>query len=88
MKNEKLLAKIEEKGLLFERLLTHSSIIEIRRVGLFFAIEMKDKETVLDFIEKLKKDLKAIDVRRFKRCMIFYLTGSPDWKKHVYSLLS
>jgi acetylornithine/succinyldiaminopimelate/putrescine aminotransferase len=54
LKNEKLLAKIEEKGLLFERLLTHSSIIEIRRVGLFFAIEMKDKETVQKVVEGCK----------------------------------
>ena len=70
---------------------TSQEIIDDIRINLLNVmpeVPMKDKEVVLDFIEKLKKDLKAIDFRRFKRCMIFYLTGSPDWKKHVYSLLS
>jgi acetylornithine/succinyldiaminopimelate/putrescine aminotransferase len=53
--NEKLVARVEEKGLLFEKLLTHSSVVEIRRVGLFFAIEMKDKETVQKVVEGCKK---------------------------------
>jgi acetylornithine/succinyldiaminopimelate/putrescine aminotransferase len=53
--NEKLVARVEEKGLLFEKLLTHSSVVEIRRVGLFFAIEMKDKETVQKVVEGCKE---------------------------------
>ena len=52
---ENLLADVEEKGKLFEKLLNHSSIIEIRRIGLFFAIEMKNKEMVQKVVEDCKE---------------------------------
>ena len=52
---ENLLADVEEKGKLFEKLLNHSSIIEIRRIGLFFAIEMKSKEMVQKVVEGCKE---------------------------------
>tara|TARA_B100001094_G_scaffold333365_1_gene411121 strand:+ start:6973 stop:8196 length:1224 start_codon:yes stop_codon:yes gene_type:complete len=52
---EKLLDDVEEKGQLFEKLLNHPSIVEIRRIGLFFAIEMKDKETVQKVVEGCKE---------------------------------
>ena len=52
---ENLLADVEEKGKLFEKLLNHSSIIEIRRIGLFFAIEMKNKEMVQKVVEGCKE---------------------------------
>ena len=46
---------LKKKGKLFEKLLNHSSIIEIRRIGLFFAIEMKDKETVHKVVQGCKE---------------------------------
>ena len=52
---ENLLADVEEKGKLFEKLLNHSSIIEIRRIGLFFAMEMKNKEMVQKVVEGCKE---------------------------------
>ena len=36
---EKLLETVEEKGQLFEKLLDHSSIVEIRRIGLFLPLK-------------------------------------------------
>ena len=55
LSKENLLADVEEKGKLFEKLLNHSSIIEIRRIGLFFAIEMKNKEMVQKVVEGCKE---------------------------------
>ena len=52
---ENLLADVEEKGKLFEKLLNHSTIIEIRRIGLFFAVEMKNKEMVQKVVEGCKE---------------------------------
>ena len=46
IQEENLLEHVEEKGQLFEELLRHSSIIEIRRQGLLFAIEFDNAETV------------------------------------------
>ena len=46
LKSENILQNVELKGKLFEKLLAHSSIVEIRRKGLFFAIEMKNKDIV------------------------------------------
>ena len=46
IENEQLLKTVESKGQLFEQLLQHESIIEIRRVGLFFAIEFESAERV------------------------------------------
>jgi len=51
-------------------------------------IPVEKKLEVLDFIEKIQKDILSIDFRIFKRCIIYYLTGSPNWKKHVYYLLA
>ena len=51
-------------------------------------IPIEQKVEVLDFIEKIQKDILSIDFRTFKRCLIYYLTGSPNWKKHIYFLLS
>ena len=46
IQEEKLLKGVEEKGLLFEELLSNSHIKEIRRFGLMFALEFEDFETV------------------------------------------
>ena len=54
LKSENILQKVEFKGKLFEKLLAHSSIVEIRRKGLFFAIEMKNKDIVRRVVEGCK----------------------------------
>lgn len=45
-----LIDEVEEKGKLFEEIINHHSIIEIRRKGLFFAIEMKNPDVVQDIV--------------------------------------
>ncbi|MCT4580557.1 MAG: aspartate aminotransferase family protein [Flavobacteriales bacterium] len=45
-----LIDEVEEKGHLFETIIQHPSIIEIRRKGLFFAIEMDHPDTVQDIV--------------------------------------
>ena len=54
LKSENILQNVELKGKLFEKLLAHSSIVEIRRKGLFFAIEMKNKDIVRRVVEGCK----------------------------------
>jgi len=51
IQEESLLESVEEKGLLFEELLVSKHIKEIRRLGLMFAIEFKDFETVQKIVE-------------------------------------
>ena len=51
IQDENLLEGIETKGALIEELLTHSKVKEIRRKGLFFAIEMDSFETVKSVVE-------------------------------------
>lgn len=46
LQEEKLIEQVEAKGKLFEKYLIHSSIKEIRRVGLFFAIDFESEEKV------------------------------------------
>ena len=69
---------------------TQQIIDDIRKnlEGVMPEVSIEGKLKVLNFIEDLGKNIKSIDFRRFKRCMIFYLTGSPDWKKHINALLS
>lgn len=50
-----LISKVENKGLLFESIIQHPSIKEIRRKGLFFAIEMENAETVQKVVEGCKE---------------------------------
>jgi acetylornithine/succinyldiaminopimelate/putrescine aminotransferase len=46
LQREKLLTKVEAKGKLIEDLLKHQRVKEIRRIGLFFAIDFDSEETV------------------------------------------
>ena len=46
LENEKLVEQVNEKGKLFNKLLKHPRIKEIRSIGLMFAIEMENFETV------------------------------------------
>jgi acetylornithine/succinyldiaminopimelate/putrescine aminotransferase len=50
-----ILDKIESKGQLFESLLNHHLIKEIRRKGLFFAIEMENDDVVQKVVEGCKE---------------------------------
>lgn len=49
--DEGLIDKVEEKGQLIEVLIAHSSIKEIRRKGLMFAIEFDNSERVQSIVE-------------------------------------
>ena len=51
---DNLIASVEKKGQLFEEIITHPSIKQIRRKGLFFAIEMYSPETVQKVVEGCK----------------------------------
>jgi len=56
IENENLLAQTEKKGKLIESLLTHSSIKEIRRIGLMFAIDFDSEERVNRIVQKAIAD--------------------------------
>jgi acetylornithine/succinyldiaminopimelate/putrescine aminotransferase len=43
---EKLVESVEEKGMLFEKLLKHAAIKEFRRIGLMMAIEFENEDLV------------------------------------------
>ena len=53
---DNIVENVEKKGIYFEKLLKHSSIIEIRRIGLFFAIEMINAEIVQKVVEGCKEN--------------------------------
>ena len=50
--NEGILDEVEEKGMLFEQLLVHPSIKEIRRKGLMMAVEFDSPEEVQDVVNR------------------------------------
>jgi acetylornithine/succinyldiaminopimelate/putrescine aminotransferase len=54
--NENIVENVEKKGVYFEKLLEHPSIIEIRRIGLFFAIEMNNAAKVQKVVEGCKEN--------------------------------
>lgn len=54
IENEKLLDDVEEKGKLFERLLQHTKIKAIRRIGLMFAIDFDSAEIVTKIVQEAK----------------------------------
>ena len=55
IQNEKLIDSVEKKGIQFEKRLSHPLIKEIRRKGLFFAIELQSPEMVQKVVEGCKK---------------------------------
>ena len=55
IQNEKLIDSVEKKGIQFEKALSHPLIKEIRRKGLFFAIEMESPEMVQKVVEGCKE---------------------------------
>ena len=54
LENENIVSKVEQKGVLFESLLKHKMIKEIRRKGLFFAIELENPHIVQKVVEGCK----------------------------------
>ena len=54
LENENIVSKVEQKGVLFESLLKHKMIMEIRRKGLFFAIELENPNIVQKVVEGCK----------------------------------
>lgn len=55
IEEEQLLAKVESKGKLFEDLLKHPHIREIRRIGLMFAIDFDSAERVNRIVQVAKE---------------------------------
>ena len=55
LNDENIVQEVEAKGLLFESLLIHNLIKDIRRVGMFFAIEMENSEVVQKVVEGCKE---------------------------------
>ncbi len=55
IEKEKILEQVEEKGKLFEALLKHPKIKEVRRIGLMFAIDFDSAETVNKIVLKAKE---------------------------------
>ncbi|MEM6360138.1 MAG: aspartate aminotransferase family protein [Bacteroidota bacterium] len=52
IEQEQLLLQVEDRGELIEKLLDHPKIIEIRRIGLMFAIEFATEEEVYHIVQK------------------------------------
>jgi len=58
MENELIVDKVEKKGKLLESLLNHTSIKEIRRIGLMLAVEFENKDIVQKIVTQcLKKGI-------------------------------
>ena len=55
IEDEKILEQVEEKGKLFERLLSHPKIKEVRRIGLMFALDFESAEIVNRIVLKAKE---------------------------------
>lgn len=56
LEEENLVAQVERKGRLFEELLAHPSIKEIRRIGLLFAIDFESEERVSRIVNLAKEN--------------------------------
>jgi acetylornithine/succinyldiaminopimelate/putrescine aminotransferase len=55
IEQENLLASVEAKGQLFEQLLVHPAIREVRRIGLMFAIDFDSAERVSEIVLRGKE---------------------------------
>ncbi len=54
LEEESLISQVERKGKLFEELLKHPSIKEVRRIGLLFAIDFDSEERVSNIVNNAK----------------------------------
>jgi acetylornithine/succinyldiaminopimelate/putrescine aminotransferase len=55
LERENLIAQVEEKGKLFESLLKHPRIKEVRRIGLMFALDFESAEIVTSIVHRAKE---------------------------------
>ena len=55
LEEERLIERVEEKGAYLESLLNHPAIVEIRRIGLLFAVDFESAEVVSRIVEEGKK---------------------------------
>jgi acetylornithine/succinyldiaminopimelate/putrescine aminotransferase len=55
LEEDKLIEQVEAKGRLFEKLLHHPSIQEVRRIGLMFAVDFDSAERVSRIVERAKE---------------------------------
>lgn len=53
--NQEVIRLVEQKGKKIEELLDHPKVIEIRRKGMFFAIQMEDADTVAKVVNGCKE---------------------------------
>lgn len=53
--NQRIIKDVERKGLMIEESLQHAEVIEIRRIGMFFAIQMKDADAVARVVNGCKE---------------------------------
>lgn len=51
IQDENIISQVEQKGKLFEKLLSHPSIKAVRRSGLFFAIDFESEEKVQQIVK-------------------------------------
>jgi acetylornithine/succinyldiaminopimelate/putrescine aminotransferase len=63
-----IIHEVEAKGALIETLLNHQKVIEIRRKGMFFAIQMEDAETVAKVVNGCKE----------KGLLSYWFLSNPD----------
>ena len=68
IQEEKLLDGIAQKADLFNQLLQHQSIVEIRQIGLMFAIELENEELVKQVV------LKGLE----KGILLFWFLSTPN----------
>jgi len=68
IEEEKLVETCEEKGELLEYLLSHPSIIEVRRIGMMFAVEFESADLVYKIVDKCLE----------KGVITFYFLSCPE----------
>lgn len=55
LETENLIALVEEKGRLFEKLLQHPAIVALRRIGLLFAVDFASADKVNTIVNRCKE---------------------------------
>lgn len=68
MNDQEIIGSVEYKGAKIEQLLQHPKVIEIRRKGMFFAIQMEDAETVAKVVNGCKE----------KGLLSYWFLSNPD----------
>jgi 4-aminobutyrate aminotransferase-like enzyme len=68
IESERMVATCEEKGAYLAKQLSHPAIVEVRRIGLMFAVEFRSPELVYNIVDRcLEKGLIA-----------FYFLSCPE----------